>query len=144
MNMRDKVTELLKNYRSYQYAMKQYETTGWVAISGTGYSDMPRGGGFGSRAPVRFAVDSLEDTRDYNRYRRIVDAIDGALHTLGELEESIIRFKWMHDLTLVQIAERKNYSVSTIKRTHKQAFRKLVICLQFEEIPEIEQIAVAQ
>jgi RNA polymerase sigma factor (sigma-70 family) len=142
---RDKVTELLKNYRSYQYAIRMYETTGWAAIGGTGYSElgMPRNSSFGPRAPVKFTCDSLADRLDYQQYKRAVEAVDGALKTLNDDEESVIRHKWMDDMTLAQIARRKNYSERTVKRMHKMALTKLAICLRFFDVPEIEQIPVA-
>lgn len=141
---KDKVTELLHNYQSYKYAVRMFETTGWVAISGTQWSDMPGSGrGFGPRAPVKFATDSLQDVADYNEYKSAVEAVEGALETLNDEERSVIRLKWMDGLTLNQIAQRKAYSVDTIKRTHKAAFRKLYICLRFVRVPEIEQIPVA-
>ena len=143
MNQRDKVIELLKLYPSYKYAVRMYETTGWVAISGTQYSDMPRGGGFGSKAPVKFMVDSFLDTNDYHTYKRTVELIEGAMDTLMDEERSVIRLKWLGNLTLAQIAMRKWYSERTIQRAHKKGLQKLAICLRFVEAPEIEQIPVA-
>ena len=140
---KDKVTELLHNYQSYKYAVKMFETTGWVAIAGTQWSDMPRGGSFGPRAPVKFSSDSLQDVQDYNAYKEAVKALEGALEMLNDEEQSVIRLKWMEGLTLSQIAQRKSYSIDTIKRTHMAAFRKLYICLRFVKVPEIEQIPVA-
>lgn len=136
---RDKVTELLKNYRSYRYAVRMFETTGWVGVSGTQYSDMPRSSNFGSRAPAKFGC-SFEDVLDYGRYKAAVDAIEGALDTLTEDERSVIRLKWMEDMTLEMIAGRRECSRDTIKRIHRRALNKLAICLRFVDVPHIERI----
>lgn len=143
MNERDRITELLRNYRSYKYAVRMFENTGWAALSGTGYSDTRSSNGFGPRAPVKFTADSVQDVMDYNKYRRAVEAVEGALEALTDEEQSVIKLKWMDDVSLVQIAKRKNYSLITIKRTHKTAFNKLVVALRFAETPEIEKIPVA-
>lgn len=140
---RNKVTEMLRSYRTYKFAIRNFETTGWVAISGTQYSDMPRSGSFGPRAPVKFTSDSVQDVLDYNMYKRTVELIDGALETLKDEERSVVCLKWMDDMTLQQIADRKGYSRETIKRAHRSGLNKLQSCLRFVEIPEIEHLTVA-
>ncbi|MFK4167236.1 sigma-70 family RNA polymerase sigma factor [Paenibacillus lautus] len=138
----DKITELLKNYPYYRYAVRMYETDRPVALRATEYSDMPRGGGFGTRAPKLFGLAD-EDELDYDRYKKAVVHIEGALETLTDEEQSVIKLRWMDELSLDQIADRKSYSRSTIKRTHKRALAKLTICLRFVDIPYIEEITVA-
>ncbi|MNU01888.1 Sigma-70, region 4 [compost metagenome] len=66
------------------------------------------------------------------------------METLTDEEQSVIKLRWMNEMTLDQIANRKNYSKATIKRTHKKALGKLVICLRFLEVPHIEQISLGQ
>lgn len=139
---KNKVTTLLKRYPSYKYAVRMYETTGWVALTGTVWSDMPRGGGFGSRAPVKFACDSLQDVMDYQAYKRAVNAVEGALETLTEDERSVITLKWMHGLTLSVIEERRHMGTGYAKQIHRRALGNLAICLRFAEVPEIEDITM--
>lgn len=138
----DIITELLRNYPYYRYAVRMYESDRPVALRATEYSDMPRGGGFGARAPKLFGPD-FQDELDYECYKKAVVHIEGALETLTDEEQSVIKLRWMDELSLDQIADRKGYSRSTIKRTHKRALYKLTICLRFVEIPYIEQIPVA-
>lgn len=140
---RNKITEILKNYRMYKFAVRNFETTGWVAIAGTQWSDMPRSGSFGSRAPVKFSVDSMQDVVDYNAYKQAIDIIDAAIEHLTDEEQSVIRLKWMDGMTLADIATRKAYSRDTIRRTHRKALSKLSVCLRFMEAPEIEEAPVA-
>ncbi len=139
----DKVTELLRNYRYYRYAVRMYETDKPVFLSATEYSDMPRGSTLGGARIPKFIGPSFDDQLDYERYRKAVDYIEGALETLTDEEQSVIKLRWMDELSLDQIADRKSYSRSTIKRTHKRALAKLTICLRFVETPYIEQIPVA-
>lgn len=140
---RNEVTEMLKKYRTYKFAIRNFEKTGWVSMTGTQWSDMPRGGGFGSRAPVKFASDSLQDVADYNEYKRTIELVDGALDELRDEERSVVCLKWMDDMTLQQIADRKRYSKETIKRYHRKGLTKLCNCLRFVELPEIEYLPVA-
>ncbi|MFD1136749.1 sigma factor-like helix-turn-helix DNA-binding protein [Paenibacillus urinalis] len=135
----DKVTRLLRNYPSYRYAVRMYEKDQPVMLQATEYTDMPRGGGFGSRAPKTFDK-SLDDLMDYEEYKKSVNYIEGALETLNDEEYSIVKLRWMDDLTLDQIAVRKNTSTSTVKRVHRRALAKLSICLRFAEVPYIESI----
>lgn len=137
----DKITELLKNYPYYRYAVRMYETDRPVALRATEYSDMPRGGGFGARAPKLFGP-AYQDELDYAEYKKAVMYIEGALETLTDEEQSVIKLRWMDELSLDQIAKRKSYSKSTIKRTHRRAWCKLTICLRFMDVPHIEQIQI--
>lgn len=136
---RDKVTELLKRYKSYKFAVRNYETAGWAAIGNNVDRDGFSGGGFGSRAPKRYGA-SFQDARDYDMYKTIVDAIEGALDTLSLDEQDIIRLKWFEDMTLNTIAMRKSFSIDTVKRKHKKAINSLSICFTFIQVPEIVSI----
>lgn len=143
--MNSRVTELLRNYKSYKYAVAQYVKHKPMAQAGVAnYDAMPNGSG----APELFftlnarladmGLTSQSDEHDYEQYRRAVNEIEGALETLTDDEQSVIRLKWMSDVTLKDIAKRKSYSVDTIKRWHKSAINKLDISLRFTKVPEIE------
>ncbi|MNH83828.1 RNA polymerase factor sigma-32 [compost metagenome] len=140
---KDKVTELLSKYPYYKYAVRMYEQDMPVVLQATEYTDMPRGGSFGPRYPKSFGK-TLDDINDYEEYSKACRFIEGALETLTDEEQSVIKLRWMNEMTLDQIANRKNYSKATIKRTHKKALGKLVICLRFLEVPHIEQISLGQ
>lgn len=136
---RDKVTELLRRYKSYKFAVRNYETAGWAAIGNNVDRDGFSGGGFGSRAPKKYGA-SFQDAMDYEMYKTIVDAIEGALDTLPSDEQEIIRLKWFEGITLRKISERYSYSVETIKLKHRKAINSLSICLNFVVVAEIECI----
>lgn len=147
---KDKITELLRNYPSYKYAVRQYENHRPYPQAGiANYSAMPSGSG----APERFFVNpgkpadmgatTFQDQIDYTAYRDIVNELEGAILTLTEDEQSVIMLKWVHDITLKQIADRKGYSVDTIKRQHKRGLAKLTIALRFTKVPEIQTIELA-
>lgn len=141
----NKVTELLKSYRAYRYAVRQYENHHPLPQAGVAnYSGMPGGSG----APELFfdrvgkmadmGHTSFQDVLDYEAYKEIVNAIDSALDTLNDDQKSVIKLKWMDGVTLVDIAVRKSYSERSVKRLHKSALAHLSICLRFMDIPEIE------
>lgn len=142
----NKVTELLKSYRAYRYAVRQYENHHPLPQAGVAnYSGMPGGSG----APELFfdrvgkmadmGHTSLKDAIDYSDYKEIVDTIDGAMETLTDEQQSVIKLKWMDGMTLIDIARRKSYSESNVKRLHKIAITHLAICLQFVYVPRIDQ-----
>lgn len=148
---KDKVTELLKNYRSYVAAIRNYhrQTSDEmnydpymsaapcrVAV----YSDTPIGRGSGSRPPTLTGGWSLAD---HLHYQSIVDAVQyitEALDALTADERSVIELKYMDGLTLETIAQRKAYSRRTIRRIHSRALTKLEIALGFVRLPEMEKV----
>lgn len=137
MNDRNKVVELLKNYRSYRYAVSN-GIAPHVADDMTG-----SGGGYGPRVPTLFRGTWDASTDDYNRYSRAVRMVEGAVsEVLDDHEADIVRMKYMerNSLTLEKIAERTGISERTIKSYHKRALTKLTVCLRFVEAPEIINI----
>lgn len=144
---RDNVTELLKNYRSYRYAVNQYERHQPRASAGiANYDAMPGGSGAQELffAPNGRMADmghtSFQDRLDYQTYSEVMKDIEGGLETLTDEEQSVIRLKWMDGMSLRDIADRKKYSVETVKRNHKRALEKLGICYRFIKVPQIEPI----
>lgn len=144
---RDNVTELLKNYRSYRYAVNQYERHQPRASAGiANYDAMPGGSGAQELffAPNGRMADmghtSFQDRMDYQTYSEVVKDIEGGLETLTDEEQSVIKLKWMDKLSLQQIADRKGLSVGTIKSRHKSALASLGVCFRFVKPPQIEEI----
>lgn len=146
---RENVTELLKNYRSYKYAVSRYAKHRAVPAAGVAnYEAMPSGSG---ASELFFTLNgrmadmghsSFQDELDYQSYSEAVENIDGALDMLTDEEQSVIRLKWMDGISLRDIADRKKYSVETVKRNHKRALEKLGICFRFVKIPQIEETVV--
>ncbi|WP_028609221.1 sigma factor-like helix-turn-helix DNA-binding protein [Paenibacillus harenae] len=144
---RENVTELLKNYRNYKYAVNQYERHRPRAAAGiANYDAMPSGSG---AAELFFVPNGrmadmghtgFQDRLDYNAYAEVVRDIEGGLETLTEEEQSVIKLKWMDKLSLQQIADRKHLSVGTIKSRHKSALASLGVCFRFVKPPHIEEI----
>jgi RNA polymerase sigma factor (sigma-70 family) len=146
---KDQITEALKNYRSYRYAVNQYERHRPHPAAGSmAYEQTFSGSG----APELFFAPnarmgdmghtSFQDRLDYQAYRTFISEVDGALDTLTEEEQSVIRLKWMEGIDLKKIAVRKDVSPVTISSTHKRALNKLAVCFRFLEVPQIENIKV--
>lgn len=138
------ITELMRKYRAFRYAVTQYEKHNPYPAAGiANYSAMPGGSG----APELFfdrvgkAADmgntSLADAMDYRAYKSAVEAIDGAMQSLTEEEYSVVRLKWMEDVDLCRIAERKHMAGITVKRIHKRAINQLTTALRFYNMPPI-------
>lgn len=143
---REQITETIKRYLAYKHAVNMYERYRPMPSAGiANYSAMPNGSGAPERffalvgKPADMGHTSLQDELDYRKYKIAVTELEGAFGVLTEEEYSVIKLKWMHDMDLGVIAERKKYSVTTIKRQHKRALDKLVDALRFAQFPEIEQ-----
>jgi len=144
---RDKVTELLKNYRSYKYAVSRFERHVPIASAGVAnYDGMPSGSGAPELffAPQGRMADmghtSLQDRMDYQAYAAAIQDIDGGLDELTDEEQSVVKLKWMEGISLRDIADRKKYSVETVKRNHKRALEKLDICFRFVRVPQVNDV----
>lgn len=144
---RENVTELLKNYRNYKYAVNQYERHRPRAGAGiANYDGMPSGSGAAELffAPNSRMADmghtSFQDELDFQAYKAVIRDIDGGLDMLTDEEHSVVRLKWMEGLSLRDIADRKQYSVETVKRNHKRALEKLGICYRFIKAPQVSDI----
>ncbi|MUT66024.1 sigma factor-like helix-turn-helix DNA-binding protein [Paenibacillus sp. NEAU-GSW1] len=146
---RENVTELLKNYRSYKYAINRYDRHKPGAAAGVAsYDAMPSGSGaseyfFDLNARMAdMGTTNNADYKDYLEYKRVVQDIEGGLDELTDEEQSVVRLKWMEDMSLRDIAKRKQYSVETVKRNHKRALEKLGICYRFIKVPQIEPVTL--
>lgn len=134
---KEKVTELLKNYLSYKYAVQNFEAPRTIGIATAVYDDMPRGGGYGSRPPSHNDGISLQDIIEYQEYKRTVQAIETALHALTDTEREVIELKYMKGWTLRMIEMYRPFGTNSTKAIHKRALNKLSICWRFVETPTI-------
>lgn len=144
-----KITNLLKNYRSYRQAVLNYEN--YVARPAAGvanYDGMPSGSG----APEQFfrnqgkmadmGLTSAMDHYDYEMYKAIVCAVDFSVaQVLSDDEAHVIKSKWLdrNTMELYKIAIAKDRDESTIRRWHREALMKLTIALMFVKVPHIEE-----
>lgn len=132
----NKITELLKNYRSYKYAVQN-----GIAPHDEELPGMPFSSTFGSRIPRLYGRGSWEKSiMDYRLYSYVVSMIDGAVRdVLTDDERKVIELKYLdrNPITLEKIADRIGCSERTIRRYHKNALKKLTLALGFIEVPEI-------
>lgn len=111
----DQVTELLKNYRSYEYAAMNCGNPVGDALSFVFAERMQRPG-----------------TWDRTRYNRIVYMIKGAVdHVLSDDQRTVIMRKYLerNTSTLGEIADAIHKDRSTVSRWHTEAIRRLSVAL---------------
>lgn len=111
----DKVTEILKNFRCYEYA-----------ANNSGRTDM-------YLPPMLSERIRNPDTWDWSRYNRIVNMIRGAVdHVLSDDQRTVIMRKYLdrNTLTLNEISTILNRDRTTIGRWHTEAIRRLAIALE--------------
>lgn len=132
--MNEKVTRMLKNYRSYRYAVSNGIAPYEEGELGIGC------GGYGSRIPRLSRGTTYPSEMDYRAYKRVVQAIDGAVaDVLNDDMQMVIRYKYMerNTLNLMQIAEKIHCHERRVKYLHKKALNKLEHALVFVDEPEI-------
>lgn len=139
---KDQITEALKNYRSYRYAVRKYERHRPYPQAGVAnYDGMPGGSGAPERlfAPQGRMADmghtSLKDAMDYRAYKSFLEDVEEAMEMLTDEEQSVLKKKWMDGMTLRDIADHRGYCHDTVVRTHKRALNKLAVCFRFIPMP---------
>jgi hypothetical protein len=132
----DKIVEMLKNYRSYKFAVSN-GIAGYDPCDNTG---MPRGGGYSSREPRLGGGSTFQSELDYRLYKGIVTSIEGAVsEVLDDDQATVIRRKYLdrNKRTLAQIAAERNVDPTTVTRWHKIALKQLSVALALVEPAEI-------
>jgi hypothetical protein len=147
MNSQEDINELLQNYRSFRFAVQQFERHVPTPSAGiANYNPMPGPRGatllfFEQQGKMAdMGHTSLADFISYQKDKDAVEAVEGALSTLTEDERSVIVLKWMDGITLKQIQLRKPMCRNTIKNHHRRGLAKLYNALRFVEIPEIHNL----
>ena len=143
MNERDKVQELLKNYRSYKYAV----SNGIAPFVDEDTLGMPMALDFGSRPPRLMGSRGslVSSTTDFRKYDRAVRMISGAVEdVLDDDEREVVTLRWMerNTMTLERIAERKRVCERTVRTVHKRALNKLTLALRFVDVPDIHNLDI--
>lgn len=136
MNDRNRIVELLKNYRSYKYAVSN-GISPHVAEDNTG---MPFNSSYGPRVPILRRGSWDGSTDDFRRYSCIVRMIEGAVNdVLSDDEQKVIRYKYMerNTLRLCEIADRIHVNERRAIYLHKKALKSLGQALMFVDVPEI-------
>jgi hypothetical protein len=146
---KNKVTELLGNYRSYLQAVYNYEHYKPLpSASIANYNPMPSGSGAtelffdrtGKAADMGFT--SMLDHYDHQMYVAIVSIIAFTVEqVLTDDEQYVIKKKWLdrNPMELYKIAIVKECNESTVGRWHKKALSKLAVAFSpITVVPHIE------
>lgn len=126
----NQVTELLKKYRSYQYAVKNCGPVEGGVFLPKVYSE-------------RMVGD--KNVWDRARYNRIVTLITGAVNeVLSDDQQTVIKRKYLdrNPMALYEIANALHKDKSTVSRWHAEALEQLAIALHplSEEEMEIHNL----
>lgn len=117
------VTELLKNFRSYKFAVMNLKNEGCEVILST----LPV---YADRKP-RF-LSRYDKTFDYGRYTRIVEMVESAInYVLSDDQRTIIMRKYIerNTMSLSEIAEAIGQDRKTVGTKHKDAINQLARAL---------------
>lgn len=135
-SLQDHVMELLRNYRSYRFAVSQ----GIHSYREEDRVGMPRTSSFASFEPRLTDGNTELVEKDYRKYMRAVRLISAAVEdVLDDDCQRVIKLRYMerNTLTLDEIAERLHTSRSRIYRLHDKSIDLLCFALRFIDAPEI-------
>jgi len=136
MSTREKVIQLLKNYRSYQYAV----SNGIAPYVEDDPVDVRLLVQFGPRTPKLYRGSWKPSIDDYKRYSRAVELIRGAVEdVLSDEEQKVIRLKYLerNTLRISEIADELQMSERRVIYLHAKALDRLAKALVFVEPPAI-------
>jgi hypothetical protein len=139
LSSHEHVMKLLKNYRSYRFAVNN-GIAPYVEEDRVG---MPRNGGYGSFEPTLFRGSIDLVTKDYRKYKRVVELIQSAVDdVLDDDSQRVIRFRYMdrNALTFEEISDRLNSSRARVYRLHDKAIFHLSVALRFVDAPAIHNL----
>ena len=91
-------------------------------------SDMPRGGG-GSKELLDILI-GIEDTikklnKKLNRLISKISEIEDIIENLEAKERVLMRYRYIENLKMFQIAERMNYSERHLNRVHSDVLKRI-------------------
>ena len=127
-----------KEYLSqYKYVQQEFdrlldERAKWIGratkMTPT-YTGMPHGGDGEDR--MQEAIEQVFEVEEQifdkaKELSKLRDQIESSIRTVGNYKlESVLRYKYIDDLTLSQIASKMNYCYKQVKRYHKEALKKM-------------------
>jgi hypothetical protein len=137
---REQITEGLKMLKSYEVAVREYESNRLmhdedkysaapcrVAI----YSDMPKGAGSGSRAPKLTGAWMMADYLEYERCLHMSQWMRAALEALTVQERTLMEYKYLDGYSLKQAGEKMHFHEQKAKNLHGSSLRKMEVSLKF-------------
>lgn len=91
-------------------------------------SDMPRGGGDGKE--LLDILIGIEDTikklnKKLTKLIKKISEIEDTIENLGTTERVLMRYKYIENLKMFQIAEKMNYSERHLNRVHSDVLKRI-------------------
>ena len=91
-------------------------------------SDMPRGGGNGKE--LLDILIGIEDTikklnKKLTKLIKKISEIEDTIENLGTTERVLMRYKYIENLKMFQIAEKMNYSERHLNRVHSDVLKRI-------------------
>lgn len=92
-------------------------------------SDMPRGGGDGKE--LLDILIGIEDTikklnKKLTKLIKKISEIEDTIENLGTTERVLMRYKYIENLKMFQIAEKMDYSERHLNRVHSDVLKRIV------------------
>lgn len=135
------LAEMLRNYRSYRYAVNN----GVAPFVEDDTVGMPMNMEFASRIPRHIGSrgTTLMGQMQYNATVTAMKLLDGAIEdVLNDNERDVIRLKYTerNTYTLSIVANKIHVHQNTVTSVHKSALKKLTRALVFVEVPPIHNL----
>ena len=127
--------EELKEYNILKIEVEQLEEriVFWkertTSIKSQIISDMPQGGGEGNKGLLDILVNIEEAIEKYSKkiIKLIVKTydIEETIESLDTVERVLMRYRYMDNLKMYEIARKLNYSERTVNSIHSEALQKI-------------------
>lgn len=127
--------EELKEYNILKIEVEQLEEriVFWkertTSIKSQIISDMPQGGGEGNKGLLDILVNIEEAIEKYSKkiIKLIVKTydIEETIDSLDTVERVLMRYRYMDNLKMYEIARKLNYSERTVNSIHSEALQKI-------------------
>jgi len=125
------VTELLKNFRSYKFAVLNLKTEGEHEYFLAHLENNTRMSPVYADRKPKF-ISKYNTSYDFARYTRIVEMIESAVEfVLNDDQQTIIKRKYLNrnTINLTEIADELHKDRTTVGRWHKEAINSLAKAL---------------
>lgn len=92
-------------------------------------SDMPRGGGDGKELlDILIGIEDIikKLNKKITKLIKKISEIEDTIENLDTIERLLIRYKYIENLKMFQIAEKMNYSERHLNRVHSDVLKRIV------------------
>ena len=120
-------TSIKRELKQIQFKLKELEERK-TSIKSQIISDMPRGGGDGKELlDILIGIEDIikKLNKKITKLIKKISEIEDTIENLDTIERLLIRYKYIENLKMFQIAEKMNYSERHLNRVHSDVLKRI-------------------